>query len=119
MAKRSTTLVDMREEIKTTLVNELEKTPAEANSIAVCVIGRIRAIYGGEALYVPKEDDLDARDWAMWEMFNGSNYDEVGRAFDLTGRQVRNRIRIIRPIAQAREQRNLFDDYLQSEPDAL
>jgi len=36
---------------------------------------------------------------------NGSNYDEVGKTFELTGRQVRNRIRIIRPIAEKRDQK--------------
>lgn len=43
---------------------------------------------------------------------NGSNYDEVGKTFELTGRQVRNRIRIIRPIAEKRDQKGLFDSYL-------
>lgn len=109
MPPKSVTLVEMREHAKAALISELEKSPAEANSIAVCVINRIRKIYGGESLYVPKDDDLDERDWQMWEMFNGANYDDVGKAFDLTGRQVRNRIKIIRPIAIAREQRSLFD----------
>jgi Mor family transcriptional regulator len=113
MAKKSETLTEIREHFIAALVEELGKPIAEANSIAHCVVGVIREKWGGcESLYIPKSDTLDNRDWQMWEMFNGSNYDEVGKAFDLTGRQVRNRIRIIRPIAQARDQKGLFDSFL-------
>lgn len=115
MAKKSATLTEIREDIREALINELAKTPAEANSIAFCVIGVIRSKWGGcEGIYIPKSDHLDERDWKMWEMFNGNNYDEVGKAFDLTGRQVRNRMRVIRPIAHAREQKGLFDRYLEA-----
>lgn len=113
MAKKSETLTEIREHFITALVEELGKTIAEAHSIAHCVVGVIKAKWGGcEGIYIPKDDNLDDRDWQMWQMFNGNNYDEVGKAFNLTGRQARNRIAIIRPIAEAREQKGLFDQYL-------
>ncbi|HBG06300.1 MAG: hypothetical protein A2075_12080 [Geobacteraceae bacterium GWC2_58_44] len=113
MPKQSTTLTEIREHILEDLVKEIGMPRAEANSIAFCVVGTIRKKWGGcEGIYIPNSDQLEERDWKMWEMFNGSNYDEVGQAFELTGRQVRNRIRIIRPIAEKRDQAGLFDSYL-------
>lgn len=116
MPKQSTTLAEIREVIRERLIQEMEKTPSDANAIAFFVTDVIRSEWGGcEGIYIPKSDQLEERDWKMWEMFNGSNYDEVGKAFELTGRQVRNRLRIIRPIAEKREQAGLFDSYLGSE----
>lgn len=108
MAKQSATLTDMRAGLKQEFIAELEKTPAEANSLAYCAVGWFRRIYGGDNLYVPKDDALDERDWKMWELFNGSNYQEVGQVFDLSARQVRNRIKLIRRQAVAKEQPDLF-----------
>ena len=113
MPKASTTLSEIREKFLEDLVTEHALSRADANAIAFTMVARIRSEWGGcEGIYVPKSDQLEERDWRMWEMFNGSNYDEVGKAFDLTGRQVRNRIRIIRPIAEKRDQAGLFDSYL-------
>lgn len=108
MAKQSATLADMRDGLKQEFIAELEKTPAEANSLAYCAVGYFRRIYGGDSLYVPKDDALDERDWKMWELFNGSNYQEVGQAFSLTARQARNRIKLVRRLATAKEQPDLF-----------
>ena len=113
MVRRSTTLVDLRQDLEAAFRADPESL-ANPTAAAFCAITTIRKQWGGEAIYVPKEDDLDERDWKMWEMFDGTNYDEIGKAFDITSRQVRNRIRIIRPIAQAREQKGLFDDLLAS-----
>jgi len=116
MPKQSTTLTEIREVILDDLAREHNITRADANAYAFTVVATIRREWGGcEGIYIPKSDELEERDWRMWEMFNGSNYDEVGKAFDLTGRQVRNRIRIIRPLAEKREQASLFDSYLGDE----
>lgn len=119
MPKASTTLTEIREKMIQDLVSEHNLSRGAAHSYAFTVIATIRREWGGcESLYIPKSDELEERDWKMWETFNGANYDEVGKAFGLTGRQVRNRLRIIRPIAEKREQAGLFDTYLNEVPAA-
>ena len=109
MAKQSATLSDMREVIAAKLAADPEALN-HPKTAAAAAVEAIRETWGGcSGVYIPKIDTLDERDWQMWQAFNGANYDEVGKLFGLTGRQTRNRRKIIRPIAQAREQKSLFD----------
>lgn len=109
MPPKSTTLVDLRNDLRRLLVTEMQLAGEQANAVALAVADYLRSNYGGDALYIPKEDSLDARDMEMWETFNGTNYDEVGRKFGLTGRQVRNRIALVRDVMQKKNQPGLFE----------
>jgi len=114
MAKKSDVLKDLRRDFEESLVQVLKLEPKTAQSVAGVCADTVRLKWGGDNIYVPKEDHerLTERDWKMWEQFNGSNIDQVARAFDMTVRQAYNRLSIIRPIAFAREQRGLFDEVI-------
>lgn len=108
MPPKSTTLIDLRNDLRLLLATEMQMAEEQANAAALAVAEYLRSNFGGSDLYIPKEDTLDARDIEMWEAFNGANYDEVGRKFGLTGRQVRNRINLVREVMIKKTQPGLF-----------
>lgn len=110
MPPKSTTLVDLRNDLRLYLVTEMQLATETAHSVSQAVADYLRSNFGGGDLYIPKEDTLDARDIEMWEAFNGTNYDEVGRKFGLTGRQVRNRISLVREVMTKKHQPDLFGE---------
>jgi Mor family transcriptional regulator len=109
MAK-STMLKDLKVSIRDALIAKAFALD-HADHAAQIAVDTLREIYGGDQPYIPKDDErLDKRDWDIWEEFNGTNHSQLAKKHGLTERQVYNRIAIIRPIAQARMQGNLFED---------
>lgn len=110
MAKKSPMLKELKVEFREALVKG-GFALADADRAAQINVNTLRDIYGGDQPYIPKDDDrLEKRDWEIWEAFNGTNHAEIGKRFNLTERQVYNRLEKIRPIAIAREQGSLFEE---------
>lgn len=86
--------------------------PAHAHTAATVAIETLHEMAAGDQIYIPTRywQKLDARDWEIWEAFNGNNQAELGRRFGLTERQVYARLNIIRPIAIRKAQGNLFGE---------
>lgn len=80
--------------------------PREAERIAFDAADTYRKTHGGETLYIPTGYYWEMREQhkAMWEAFNGSNYDELAKQYDLTPRQVRRIITIIQEGEAAKRQ---------------
>lgn len=109
MPPKSTTLIELRNDLRLHLVSEMQMAGDAAHAVALAVADYLRTRFGGGDLYIPKEDTLDARDVEMWEAFDGTNYDDVGRKFGLTGRQARNRIALVREVMTKKNQPGLFE----------
>lgn len=107
---KSTMLKDLKVSIREALIAKAFD-PHHADRAAQIAVDTLREIYGGDQPYIPKDDErLDKRDWEIWQEFNGTNHAALAKKHGLTERQIYNRIAIIRPIAQARMQGNLFEE---------
>jgi Mor family transcriptional regulator len=82
------------------------------NEVAFDLCEIIRRDWSGIDVYIPKGVgyDIRQRDWEMYRLFNGHNYDALARQFNLTDRQVRTRINLVREAEMARRQPSLFAD---------
>lgn len=74
--------------------------PDEAARVARELVVRFAEEHPGQTIYVAKGSlyRLDVRDQEIYAMFNGHNYNEVARAFDVTPRHVRRVVRRAKAI---------------------
>lgn len=81
-------------------------------SISLKLVDKMRHHWGGQIVYFPKGQSLDAlaRDIKMYAEFNGSNHAALARRYDLSLQQVYGRIRFIRESRFAEQQGDMFED---------
>lgn len=86
--------------------------PQEAERISFDAADTYRKTHGGETLYIPTGYfwEMHEQHKAMWEAFNGNNYDELAQQYGMTPRQVRRIIVIIQESEVARRQADLFQE---------
>jgi len=121
MPPRSKTLIELRDFLRVALLADSRFTVEQADVVVKIAADAIRRQWGGDSVFIPKTDleEMDARDWKIWEEFDGRNYAAVGRKFGLSERQVYNRIAVIRTIAIKRVQGNLFAELEDEQAQAL
>jgi Mor family transcriptional regulator len=117
MARKSPMLKELKVAIREKLIGQKKISMEQCDWAAQVAVDTLREIYGGDQPYIPKDDSrLDARDWDIWDRFNGNNQAELAKRYNLSERQIYNILEKVRPIAMAREQRSLFDV---EEPDCI
>lgn len=81
-------------------------TQEDAQRIAFEITEGLRQEHGGGAFYLARNTDyeMEARDRAMWEAFNGNNYFELVKRFELSEVRVREIIEEQRAADRARRQ---------------
>lgn len=84
--------------------------PEAAAQVGVEVADQMRADWGGQAIYFAKglAIDISRRDLEIWERFNGTNHDELARAYNLSVIHVYRRIKTIGDAMRAKRQGGLF-----------
>lgn len=104
-------LNDLNDHLLDTLGEYLEDKETCHRAVKT-VVDRFRHVWGGTMQYIPKgrELDLDERDLAIWQDFNGSNYDYLVRKYDLSLQQIYNIIKRVRAAETRRCQPDLFPD---------
>jgi Mor family transcriptional regulator len=85
--------------------------PENSKQGAFRIMDTIRRELGGSVMYLPKglSYDLSPRDQEIFDKFNGRNYYELAREYDLTEMQVRNIVKKGLDKLRSRQQRPLFD----------
>lgn len=104
-------LVEIADQARAVLVDELGLPPAQADYGAYLVMRRIVEHLGGASVYLPKADSLvrHERDEALWAAFNGRNHAELAREHGVTTIHVYRLLRRMRQAALASAQAKLFD----------
>ncbi|MEJ1496367.1 MAG: Mor transcription activator family protein [Candidatus Sedimenticola sp. (ex Thyasira tokunagai)] len=110
--KDTALLADLRDHTVALLCAETDISEEAAGRVAKALVDKIRHHWGGQLIYLPKGKalDIDERDRAMWDDFNGHNHDDLARKYDLTIQGVYQRIRAIRKVIQAETQPDFFDN---------
>lgn len=83
-------LLDIAEVLTDALIEEGVE-PEKARQLGLLAAEKLRDTYGGAQLYIARGTALTLcrRDLEMYEKFNGINYGELARQFDLSERRVR------------------------------
>lgn len=85
-------------------------TEEDVARIAFKATEALRSTHGGMSIYIGKgvcyESSL--RDREVYELFNGSNYDDLARRYKLTPMRIRQIIQVCREEDRRRRQGNLF-----------
>lgn len=73
---------------------------SKARDIALKASEKVRLLYGGTDVYIPKGIALviNERDWQVWHEFDGANHSELAKKYDTTPRH------IYRIVARCREE---------------
>lgn len=84
--------------------------PEQARQIGLQAAEHVRQAYGGQPIYVPKGLYLvvSERDREIWRKFDGNNYHQLAREYDLTLRQIYSIIARVREEDFQRRQMGLF-----------
>ena len=118
MAKPSENLKELRECSAEQLIEERGLDTMTARDYAAVVVRGIQKRFRGGTVYIGVgKNELEVeRNWLIWDKFNGTNHEELGRSFSgwnglgsLTGRQIYNIIKDIGPKAIGKIQGNLFE----------
>ncbi len=101
-------------EIETLISEELQRhqvDPEKARTIGRCAAERVRQYYGGIQVYMPKGLALvlSERDREIWRKFNGGNYAELAREYNLTDRQIRSIVARVKEEEFQKRQGKLFE----------
>ena len=99
------------------LENDIGLSPEQALSAAEKLVKFIKKDWSGQQIYFPKcaEDELSARDLQLWEQFNGNNYSQVAREFNVSVQWVYKVVKFMRAKNIANKQIDAFpDESLQS-----
>ena len=92
------------------LLSELLIEKPRAAEISKKVAKRILDDWGGQQIYIPKNSgQLVARDFKIWEDFNGKNHLELAKKHDLTPQQIYRIIREVSERERAKSQADLFE----------
>jgi Mor family transcriptional regulator len=104
-------LCDLIDKAAEPIAEKYELPLANAREIAFMVCEVIRRDWSGDNLYLPKglAHDINKRDIEMYEAFNGSNHKELGKRFDITVRQVYERLALVSVAEFKRRQPCLFE----------
>jgi len=91
---------------------KLQVSAEQAREAVFQVCEIIRKDWAGENLYLPKglAHDINKRDLEMYEAFNGTNHSQLGKRFNLTTRQVYERIALVSVAEFKRRQPRLFEE---------
>jgi Mor family transcriptional regulator len=82
-----------------------------AAEIALAVAEHVRKNIGGVQTYVPRGIgyELSIRDREMFQKFDGTNYHELAREYNMTEMRARQIMNHIMRIERAKRQQSLFD----------
>ena len=77
--------------VLTDALTEEKVDPEKARQLGLLAAEKLRDTYGGAQLYIARGTALTLcrRDLEMYEKFNGINYADLARQFDLSERRVR------------------------------
>ncbi len=107
-------LADIAREVHTSLIATpgLNIAYQRAAEIALSVAERVRANNGGVSTYIPRGVSYLAsiRDTEMYAKFNGVNYVELAREYNLTEMRVRQIVDAMAAAERKTRQQPLFSD---------
>ena len=100
-------LDEMATVIRETLI---EEGIGEAVDLAPKLTEAIRKTFEGEPLYIPKLTNMaiTTRDYEMWDEFKDGNYSYLSKKYNMTTRNVRTRLDMVRNLIQLKQQGSLF-----------
>jgi len=83
---------------------------SKARDIALKASEKVRQLYGGSEVYIPKGVALiiNDRDWQIWREFDGANHAELARKYDTTPRHIYRIVARCREEDFLKRQGNLF-----------
>lgn len=89
---------------------ETDAMVALAETIGIEAVKQVIRTFGGESIYIPKTESVvrSGRDRVIYQEFNGSNYRQLARKFNLSLQQIRN-------IVQCQREKNPKGKYRQQE----
>lgn len=104
-------LRDLIDKAAEPLAAKLKIPLPEAREVAFVICEIIRRDWSGNNLYLPVglAHDISKRDLEMYEAFTGSNHAELSKRFNITVRQVYERLGLVSAAEFTRRQPRLFD----------
>ena len=104
-------LTDLIDKAAEPLAEKLKIPVEEARPLVFIVCEIIRKDWSGDNFYLGKgfAYDIQRRDIAMYKEFTGSNHKALAKKYEITVRQVYERISIISAAEFNRRQQSLFD----------
>lgn len=104
-------LVDLMDKASEPMAEKLQIPAEKARELVFLVCEIIRKDWSGDNFYMGKgfSYDIRKRDLSMYEEFTGSNHKALAKKYEITVRQVYERISIISAAEFNRRQGSLFD----------
>lgn len=101
---------DVVQEMAAVLYASLPARLAHRDALAVALVDAVRGHFGGAQIYIPKPgaEQVSERNRQIYAAFNGRNYMQLAREFDLTERHVRDIVEACRAADVATRQKDLF-----------
>lgn len=102
-------LSDLSEQVRDRLL-ALPLPADQAARVGRDVAEHIRKHWGGQQIYIPRGDafTLEERDLEIYRKFNGSNYPELTREYDLSEPHIRRVVNEVRRRERERRQVPMF-----------
>ena len=108
--RTATFLLDLHAHLATELLDKGRMEPKEANDTAMDIVDHVRKTYGGETLYFPKGQELDAtlRHHSIYKEFNGRNHASLAKKYGVSTQWVYSIIKEIDKRLKTEVQPDMF-----------